>query len=61
MKNRGTLFSHPADIMLGHHTNGKSIYQRQNFGASGLLKAKEDNREGCDVRKYVIQLVTTIL
>ena len=48
----GRYFSHPSNIM--QDTNGKSIYQRQNPCVSGMFKAIKDNRDGCDVRKYVL-------
>ena len=42
-------------------TNGKLINQRQNFCDYGFFKAMQENREGREVRKYVIQFVTTII
>ena len=44
-----------------YHSNGKLFYFSQNVCVTGIFKAIQDNREGFDLRKCVIQLCTTIL
>jgi len=57
-KIEGLYLSHPSNII--QDTNCKLINQRLMLCVSGMLEAIRDNRDSCDVRKQVIQLVIII-
>ena len=56
-KIEGRYLSHPSNMI--QDTNGKLINQGLMLCVSGMLEAIRDNRDCCDVRKLVFQLVTT--